>query len=193
MAERKRLAVREELGVVALRLLAADGFEGTTIDQIARAAGCSRRTFFRYFNSKEDVVIEVLSDLCDLILDALRARPANESPLTALRGALEAAVPFVIVDPGKFAALARLISASPALQGRHLRLQYDLEVALSAELAARQGVAQDNMALRLTAGAALRIFDLVMSHWTDSDGHADLTDLFDDAFALLATPGLHAG
>ncbi len=59
LAERKRQLVRDELTEAALKLLAFQGFEATTIDQMAAAAGLSRRTFFRYFQSKEDVIIEL--------------------------------------------------------------------------------------------------------------------------------------
>lgn len=193
MAERKRRAVREELGEVALRLLAARGFEGTTIDQIADAAGCSRRTFFRYFKSKEDVIIEVLGDLGDLILDAVRARPADEPPLEVLRAGLQAAVPVLTADPRKSAALIRLIFASPALRARHLHRQLDLEAALAAELAARQDAAPDDLLLRLTASAALKICDLTLPRWAADDGRPDLSALLNDAFALLARPDDAAG
>ena len=60
IAERKRRAVRGELSEVALRLLTDRAFDTLTIDQIAAAAGVSRRTFFRYFTSKEDVVFAFL-------------------------------------------------------------------------------------------------------------------------------------
>ncbi|MDX6743927.1 TetR family transcriptional regulator [Actinocorallia sp. A-T 12471] len=185
MAERKRRAVREELGEVALRLLAEHGFEGTTIDQIAHAAGCSRRTFFRYYKSKEDVILEVLNDLGDFVLDVLRSRPADEPPLDALRAALQAAVPVMTGNARKSAALIRLIFASPALRARYLHRQLDLEAALAAELAARQGAPADDLALRLTAAAALKVQDLVLPRWAEDDGRADLSALLDDAFALL--------
>ncbi|MCD0449322.1 TetR family transcriptional regulator [Actinocorallia sp. API 0066] len=188
IAERKRRAVRQELGEVALKLLAAHGFEGTTIDQITEAAGCSRRTFFRYFKSKEDVIIEVLSDLGDLVVTALRTRPADEPPLDAVRAALQASLPVLTANPHKSAALVRLVHDTPALHARHLHRQQDLETALTAELATRENAPPDDLRLRLTAATALKIYDLVLPRWARTNGQADLSALLDDAFTLLDGP-----
>jgi len=88
MADRKRQLVRDELSAAALKLLAYQGFEDTTIDQIVAAAGVSRRTFFRYFKSKEDVIIEFLGDLGSWLRQELAARPPDEPAPVALRNAV---------------------------------------------------------------------------------------------------------
>src|SRR5260221_13721428 len=88
LVERKRQLVRDELTEAALKLLAFQGFEATTIDQLAAAAGASRRTFFRYFQSKEDVIIEFLDDLGRQLRAALPAQPASERPALAVRNPL---------------------------------------------------------------------------------------------------------
>jgi len=92
LAERKRQLVRDQLGVAALHLLAGQGYEETTVEQIVAAAGVSRRTFFRYFKSKEDVIVESVGDLGSAIRAELAARPARESPQAAIRAALSVAV-----------------------------------------------------------------------------------------------------
>ncbi|MYW13205.1 TetR family transcriptional regulator, partial [Streptomyces sp. SID2563] len=84
LAERKRRLVSDELTESALQLLALKGFDAVTVDEIAAAAGVSKRTFFRYFASKEDVVVQFLADMGTGIRAELAARPAAEPPSVAL-------------------------------------------------------------------------------------------------------------
>ena len=86
--ERKKQRTRMALIDAALELFARDGYEETTIDEIVAALPVSQRTFFRYFASKEDVVLSQVSERYRAIEDALAARPAGERPFTALFEAL---------------------------------------------------------------------------------------------------------
>ncbi|ARX87297.1 TetR family transcriptional regulator [Streptomyces alboflavus] len=88
LAERKRQLVADELTEAALQLLALKGFDAVTVDEIVGAAGVSKRTFFRYFASKEDVVIQFLADMGTGMCAELAARPAGERPSEALRHAV---------------------------------------------------------------------------------------------------------
>lgn len=88
MAQRKRQLVSNELAEAALQLLALKGFDAVTIDEIATTAGVSKRTFFRYFASKEDVVVQFLADMGTGIHAELAARPIEERPSVALRHAV---------------------------------------------------------------------------------------------------------
>src|ERR1700759_88351 len=89
LAERKRQLVRDELAEAALRLLARQGFEETTVDELAAAAGVSRRTFFRYFASKEDVVISSVVVAPEGMVAEVAPRPAEEPPAVAIREAVK--------------------------------------------------------------------------------------------------------
>src|ERR1700736_5322164 len=88
ISERKRRAVRAELSEVALQLLTDRNFESVTVDEIAAAAGVSRRTFFRYFASKEDVVFAFLDQGARRLCEEIVARPREEAPITAVQNAL---------------------------------------------------------------------------------------------------------
>ncbi|GDY60339.1 hypothetical protein SVIO_109620 [Streptomyces violaceusniger] len=79
MAQRKRQLVSNELSEAALQLLALKGFDAVTIDEIAATAGVSKRTFFRYFASKEDVVVQFLADMGTGMRAALASRPSRSS------------------------------------------------------------------------------------------------------------------
>lgn len=84
---RKRDVVRSDLARIAIELFARHGFEAVTVDEIAKTAGISSRTFFRYFASKDDIVLDLASHLQDRLLAVFEARPAAEGAVEALRHA----------------------------------------------------------------------------------------------------------
>ncbi|HEV8683242.1 MAG TPA: TetR family transcriptional regulator, partial [Actinomycetota bacterium] len=88
LRERKKLRTRAQLTDAALRLFTERGFDGTTIDDIVEAVEVSPRTFFRYFDSKEDVVIGFFDDMGEELRAMLAARPQREPPFTAVRRSL---------------------------------------------------------------------------------------------------------
>ena len=92
LRQRKREATRERLTRAAMALFLERGFEATTIDDIAAAADVSRRSFFHYFASKEDVVAAWQEDASTALVAAIIARPADESLLTAAESAIAATV-----------------------------------------------------------------------------------------------------
>src|SRR5512138_2223102 len=78
---RKQQVVRDALSAAAVELFHTRGFEAVTVEEIARTAGVSRRTFFRYYESKEDVMVEHLDRDGERLLAELAARPIDEPPL----------------------------------------------------------------------------------------------------------------
>jgi AcrR family transcriptional regulator len=184
MAERKRRLVRDQLGEAALRLLARQGYEETTVDQIVAAAGVSRRTFFRYFKSKEDVVVESVSDLGAAIRAELAARPSREEPEAAVRAAFAVAADELAHEPEKSLPLTRLMFDTPALHRRFLEHQSVLQEELTALLAQREGLdAEQDLGPALVAGVALTAFQVAVEAWTRHGGNEDLNSLIDEAFA----------
>ena len=87
LRERKKLRTREALADAAFELFKRQGFETTTIDEIAEQVELSPRTFFRHFASKEDVALTLMERQFAAIYDALAARPVDEPVVTALRHA----------------------------------------------------------------------------------------------------------
>src|SRR5256714_941819 len=87
LRERKKQRTRDALVDAAFALFRRKGFEATTIDEIADAVDVSPRTFFRYFESKEDVALTLLDLQFSTIYEEFAARPAHEPVLTALRHA----------------------------------------------------------------------------------------------------------
>ncbi|MFI8878987.1 acyl-CoA-like ligand-binding transcription factor [Streptomyces sp. NPDC055243] len=192
MAERKRQLVSNELTEAALQLLARKGFDAVTIDEIVTSAGVSRRTFFRYFASKEDVVVQFLADMGVGIHTELAARPADESPSVALRHAVWVPLAACGDHSERVLPVVRLILRTPALRARFLERQAQWSDDLTGEVARRLGRdAGVDLFPRLAAGMALAAFDSVLQRWSDSDGAEDPAELADRAFAVIA-PALDA-
>jgi AcrR family transcriptional regulator len=137
LRERKRQQTRERLTRAAMALFLERGFEATTLDDIAAAADISRRSFFHYFASKEDVVFAWHEETTAALIAAVEARPANESMLTAAENAISAMARQL--EPGEAIAMARLKRDNPALQARDQVKYEKLERALAAALEKRAG------------------------------------------------------
>src|SRR5260370_41252460 len=111
LRERKRQQTRERLTRMAMTLFLERGFEATTLDDIAAAADISRRNFFHYFASKEDVVFAWQEESTAALITAVAARPANESMLPAAENAILARV--MELKPGEASAIALLQRYNP--------------------------------------------------------------------------------
>jgi AcrR family transcriptional regulator len=186
LVERKRQLVRDELTEAALKLLAHQDFEDTTMEEMAAAAGVSRRTFFRYFQSKEDVVVESLSLLGLELSQTMQGRPPAESPEIAVQRTLLLVFSDKLSEhPEKFRRLAQVLVQNPALQASYLQRQVSWKAALAAELAARMQVdpARDPRPAILVA-VGFAAFDTALMRWVAADAITDLRALVDTCFAL---------
>ncbi|MGK5630646.1 TetR/AcrR family transcriptional regulator [Streptomyces sp. URMC 123] len=146
LRQRKKQRTREQLTRAALRLFLSQGYENTTVDQIAEAVEVSQRTFFRYFASKEEVALAPLTGVDDAFLAALGDRPPTESPLQAMRGAFRAVLDQVRsgevagVNADLHMAMMRLVESTPGLLAPRLRQTEEMEARLVAVIAAREGI-----------------------------------------------------
>jgi len=187
MAERKRRVVREELTEAALSLIAVEGYEHMTIERIAEAAGMSRRTFFRYFQSKEDLIVAFLGDVGRRLVEALAARPTRETHAVAVRVAFSGFVDSCAQHPGRVLRFTEIILADPSLRGHFLEKQSQWSAALATELARRAGKdVNADMGPSLAAAAAMAAFDTALNWWAAHGGAESLGDLFDRAFSQVS-------
>ncbi|WP_228000738.1 acyl-CoA-like ligand-binding transcription factor [Nocardia australiensis] len=190
LAERKRQLVADELTRAALDLLAEKGFDAVTIDDIAGAAGVSKRTFFRYFASKEDVVVQFLAEMGAGMCAELSGRPGNEPPSVALRHTVWSAVDACAGHAEHARRVVGLILGTPALLARFLERRARWRDDLAAELTRRLGLDPADLYPQLAAGIALSAFDTVLQRWSADPG-ADPATLTERAFAVVA-PALDA-
>ena len=181
---RARLAMRTEIAETAFALFLERGFEQTTVDEIAEAAGLSRRSFFRYFPTKEDAVFGLLYDLGEEVAAAVASRPAAEPPWTALRAGCSVLIDPLLERPADAMALLRLIHETPSLRARHQDKQDRWRKLLTEALHTRSvsGIEAD-----VLASAALAIFDVMCRQWLLAGPTADPGHLMTEAFGLLTT------
>src|SRR5437763_2139396 len=115
MVDRRRRIVRAEIGRVAVGLFAERGFEAVTVDDIAAAAGTSPRTFFRYFATKDDVVLDYERRLHDRLVAAYDDQPESVGAVTALRQAYTVTSRIEPGDRPRVLSLGRILATAPAL------------------------------------------------------------------------------
>lgn len=185
LRERKQRLLRLELGEVALRLFIQRGFAETTIEDIAEAAGISRRTFFRYFETKEDVVLWRLRYSSEQMGAALEARPADEPPLLAVRNALEVMHESYQSDPEGYRAYLRFLFETPRLRAQLLDTREQWRTLLCRTLAERLGDARDKAGRALLiASIAICAQDVAVRRWA-AEGTRSLKEYTDETFTAL--------
>ena len=181
---RRRATSRAELEQAAFTLFATRGFDATTVDEIAAAAGIGRRTFFRYFPSKNDIPWGAFEQELDRMRVRLKACPPEVPLMDAIRVAL---IDFNRVAPAQVPLHRRrmeLILRVPALLA-HSTLRFTAWREVVAEFAAeRAGLRKDDLAPQAIAYAVLGVAIAAYEHWLDDPG-SDLGALLDDAMRQL--------
>jgi AcrR family transcriptional regulator len=154
LRERKKMKTHQTIRREAFRLFDERGYASTTTEQIAEAAAVSASTFFRYFPSKESVLLA--DDLSAVILAALASQPAEMAPLTAFRAAVHQAYAQMASEEWEIEKIRqRLLYSLPELQAA-LRDEYNLLLSgVSEAMAARLGRGSHELELRVFAGAVI--------------------------------------
>jgi AcrR family transcriptional regulator len=183
LRERKKAKTRVAIQRHALRLFREQGYEATTVSQIAEAAEVSESTFFRYFPTKEQVVL--WDDFDPLIVEALRTRPAGSTPIQALRTALHDV--FTRLSPDDRAALrerVELMLAAPPLRATMFdQISGPMRI-LADVVAEHTGRRPDDVAVRALVGAVIGVGLSAMFAAAD-DPDADIVSLLDTMMAQL--------
>jgi len=186
LRERKKARTRAAIREHALRLFRAQGYAATTVEQIAAAAEVSPSTFFRYYPTKEDVVLR--DDFDDRMLEAFQRQPPSLSPVAALRaGIREALASLTQAEWAEFQEMTALGMAIPEVRARMMdELTRTINTVADA-LARRLGRSPDDLAVRVYAGAVFGALMAVMGPETYSEGRIDpaVFDRADQALAML--------
>ncbi len=184
LRERKKAKTHQAIQEAALRLFRAQGYEGTTVEQIAAAAEVSPSTYFRYFPTKEDVVIHDALD--PLLFASFAEQPAELSPIQALRASMAAV--FGALTPEELAfeyERQELVLGVPELRARMLDDLANTFRGFAEALGARVGRSPDDLEVRAFAGAVLGAGIAVWLTAPPGEKVADFIGQFDAAMAYL--------
>jgi AcrR family transcriptional regulator len=188
--ERTRRLAQTELTSVAQDLFVAQGYDGTTVDQIAAAAGMSKRTFFRYFPSKDDLVIGKYDLFADRMAEALDDRPADEPVWESLRRVFDLTLDYVQDDHqrARNEAMDEIVRSTPQLYARYLekmqRVQELLIGRVAARLTDRECDPSDPRPAAIV-GAAFAAMHAARQAWFASDRREPFGSYLDNAMSTL--------
>ncbi|WP_042395277.1 TetR family transcriptional regulator [Streptacidiphilus carbonis] len=174
---------RGRLGRAAMELYVERGFDQTTVADIAERAGLTKRTFFRHYADKRDVLFVGTALLTEVVARAVTEAPADLSPVAATTRALEAAAGIVQERPEDVRMRQAVIDAHVELQERELVKLAALATDLAAALQAR-GV--DVWTARLLAETGLAAFRVAFARWIADNAEGPLTRLVTDSMEELA-------
>ncbi|MFH8445001.1 TetR/AcrR family transcriptional regulator [Streptomyces sp. NPDC018026] len=198
LRERKKRATRAALAEAAVRLAAEHGAEKVTVEAISAAAGVSVRTFFNYFDSRDEAFVVIDADAGARMRRAVLEAPAELSPLAALREAMAAELAEAEQQHELWRLHAEVLHASPHLLARgvgaHMAAEADLADAIALRLRGDGGIGGPGgnggdgpglypRLLAAVAGAAVRTS---MDHWSAHQEEAAFLDVFHEVFTLLA-------
>ncbi len=179
---------RGRLERAALELYLERGFEQTTVAEIARRAGLTERTFFRYFADKREVLFAGAGVLQDFLVGALASAPDSAAPINAVAAALEAAGA-LLQERREYARQRQAVIAAHAeLRERELIKLASLAAAMAGVLR-RRGVADP--AASLAAEAGIAVFRIAFERWISEPGQPDLPQVIRES--LLELKAVAAG
>jgi AcrR family transcriptional regulator len=186
LRERKKQRTRRDLQESAFELFEAKGFDHVTCEDIAAAAEVSKTTFYRYFDSKEDVLLGSIDERMAEFQAALDAQPPGRAAMPALRSAIMDMADRYEDDRELMLAKGRLIRSTPSLATRSLEQQARWEDLLARFLAERSDLGDpDSLAVRVLTASALAAMRVAINRWQIDEGRGDLHQLLDQALRLV--------
>lgn len=185
--ERKKQATRRAIHLAAIDLVQQHGLSGATVEAISEQAGVAPRTFWAYFSSKEDAIVDHDPNRPEAIRLELLARPATEDPLTALRAVLEQDAKRRTADDEERLRRFDVIRSHPQLISTVAGTFEQIERALVSAVAERTGLDPDvDLYPGVVVAAACSACRVAYLTWCIQRGKAPLASLIESAFAQLA-------
>jgi AcrR family transcriptional regulator len=193
----QRQQMRQDLAAAAMELFANQGYEETTVDQIAAAAGVARRTFFRYFRSKEEAIFPDHDDTLVRVADLLAGADPAEHPLDVVCRGIKEVLRMYAATPGVSVARYRLIRQVPTLREREIAVVARYERLFTRYLLGRfdtagqssggweRGVGDDAMLAEVSAAAVVAAHNHVLRRWLRSGGNGEVEPQLDHAFEVI--------
>lgn len=190
-----RETVRERIATEALQLFDEHGFDETTVDDIAAAVGISPRSFFRYFPSKEHVVIGDAMFAGELVADAVTERIGSEPAWQVLQGAFRGVAERMEADAARWLRVMRVITNAETLRARNLEkhLAWSARIVPLIEESITPDAKRGDLPARSLVGAAFACLDAALASWTETDGTVSCVAALDRAFDAVRAEICAAG
>ncbi|MBS9477802.1 TetR/AcrR family transcriptional regulator [Ancylobacter radicis] len=180
---RKRGQTQKRLREAALRLFLENGYDATTLDDIAAAAGVSRRTIFYYFRSKDEIVFQPIDQFRATLVEQVATGLPDQPPLPLLRAAIIGLCSDV--DVRLAMQTARLLHGTDELNTRRILRHMQLEAAIFEALCQRWPSPGQHPRLRFVAMMAIGALRLALDAWIGQDGTSSLVSCVEEAFDTL--------
>jgi AcrR family transcriptional regulator len=187
LRDRKKERTRRELQATALQLFAERGYDEVTVEEIAAACEVSRATVFRYFPTKEDLVVGGEPERLAELRNAFEQRPADEPVFDAIRHALVSLAHRYQDDRDQLLLTQRVVNEHGSLLARRLELQAEWAATFASLIATRTGGGTSpDMRSRILAAAIVSAVQVAVADWLAAGGRTALPDLLGDSIDLLA-------
>jgi AcrR family transcriptional regulator len=187
LREKNKMATRSELSRFGIELFLKKGFANTTIDEIVEPLGIAKRTFFRYFSVKEDLVFAWYEDLTIELVKELKQRPSREKPFEAVCKTLSSLLKMYDENPDWAVSMMRLSMETPSLIGKSFEKRILWEKAFAAVLIEREGKkAMPPLKAQIIAGVAMTAFTAATNEWFSNGAKAKLRPIVERAFATAS-------
>lgn len=186
--DRSRQAVVAEIVETALTLFAEQGYEATTMAQVAARAGVSQRSLFRYFGTKEDLVCGDQEALGDLLVATVEAQDPATSTWDALRAGFTTILTASDHTPQRVLEISTLIFANPPLRSRYFEKRLRWQRALVPAIERRMGIESGEIPDARAMGVIATVFacvDTATELWVRHGGKADAFELYEQALAAV--------
>jgi AcrR family transcriptional regulator len=185
LRERKRRETAQRITNAGINLFIQNGYDATTLDDIAAASGISRRTFFYYFKSKDDILLSLQAGMGEMIAAGVRTADKRTRPLHAIRDAMVNVC--ATIPPDDMIALDRLMRSSEVVQARKQASYVQHEKTLFTALQDIWPDPEEETALRLTAMMAIGALRLSTDIYNREAGQRSFVDILTETFAALET------
>jgi AcrR family transcriptional regulator len=187
LRERKKAQTYDAIIGAALELFERNGYDATTVEEIADAADVSPRTFFRYFDAKVETVMGHKDDRGSELGALIAERPPGEGPIEAFRQVMREVFGPMITDDPISTRQIKVMLGTPSLRAMAREHFHEHESELAQVFAERAGASTDALRIHVTAAAVGSTMWIVIGRWVTENGSTDqLVPMIDEAFGLLA-------
>jgi AcrR family transcriptional regulator len=185
LVARKQRRIRQELALTALELFTEKGYDETTVEEIVERVEISMSTFYRFFPSKSDLILELHRIGSKDLIDAIAERPPEEPLADALDAAILKQRDDLEQDLVALRHFQALVAKYPELRGRLLTAQYDLRDLMAAAIAPRLGSASEDLHSQVVAMAILSTTHVALDLWSNTSGAERPVDVVRAAYRCL--------